>query len=160
MSEKEATKQAEREGVRRRMAIQQGIEQAMNGIVRRMRDLVNGTDVVSSGMEKHQIGNVLAVSLETGSVELVKNFVLYQAGRDVSGTSWRKSTFGEKLVEEFDSLHEEAESIAHEVSRQLRTGEPTAKEIDEVWIEMTRHYLGQLNRYFYYRKEAARWNRD
>ena len=158
MSKKEATKQAERERVRRRMAIQQGIEQAMNGIVRRMRDLVDGTDVVRSRMEKHQIGNVLAVSLETGSVELVKNFVLYQAGRDVSGTSWRKSAFGEKLVEELDSLREGAESIAREVSRQLRTGEPTAKEIDEVWIEMTRQYLGQLNRYFYYRKEATRWN--
>ena len=159
MSEREMVKQAERKAVRRRMAIQHGIEQATNEIVRRMRKLVDDTNVVNSRMEKHQIGNVLAVALETPSVELVKNFVLYQAGRDVSGTGWRKSNFGEKLIKELDELHEKAEDIAHEVSRQLRAGEPKEKDIDEVWIELARQYLGQLNRYFYYRKEATRWGK-
>jgi len=160
MSERETIKQAERKAVRRRMAIQHGVEQATNEIIRRMRKLVDDTDVVNSRMEKHQIGNVLAVALETPSVELVKNFILYQAGRDVSGTSWRKANFGEKLVAELDKLHQHAEDIAHAVSRQLWAGEPAEKDVDEVWIEMVRQYLGQLNRYFYYRKEAARWGKS
>jgi hypothetical protein len=160
MSEKETIKQAEREAVGRRMAIQYGVEQATNELIRRMRQLVDGTDVVNSRMEKHQIGNVLAVALETPSVELVKNFILYQAGRDVSGTSWRKANFGDKLVKELDELHEEAEGIAHEVSRQLRADQPEEGDIDEVWIEMVRQYLGQLNRYFYYKKEARRWGKS
>ncbi|TEU18862.1 MAG: hypothetical protein E3J21_05080 [Anaerolineales bacterium] len=160
MSEKETIKQAEREAVRRRMAIRHGVDQTTNTLILRMRELVDDTNVVNSRMEKHQIGNVLAVALETPSVELVKNFVLYQAGRDVSGTSWRKANFGEKLVRELDDLHEEAEGIAHEVSRQLRAGQPEERDIDEVWIEMVRQYLGQLNRYFYYRKEAGRWSKS
>ncbi len=149
MSERETIKQSEREVVRRRMAIQYGVEQATNEIIRRMRKLVDDTNVVNSRMEKHQIGNVLAVALETPSVELVKNFILYQAGRDVSGTSWRRANFGEKLVAELDELHQKAEDIAHEVSGQLRAGEPEERDIDEVWIEMVRQCLGQLNRYFY-----------
>jgi len=160
MNEREAAKQAEREAVQRRMAIQHGVELATNNIVLRMRELVDNTNVVNSRMEKHQIGNVLAVALETPSVELVKNFVLYQAGRDVSGTSWRRANFGEKLAKELDSLRQDAEDIAHEVGDQLQTGEPKERDIDEVWTELTRQYLGQLNRYFYYRKEAARWGKD
>jgi len=159
MSDKKTTKQAERETVRRRMAIQYGVEQATNEIIRRMRELVDDTNVVNSRMEKHQIGNVLAVALETPSVELVKNFILYQAGRDVSGTSWRRANFGERLVKELDDLRKRAEDIAHEVSGQLRAGEPGERDVEEVWIEMVRQYLGQLNRYFYYRKEAARWGK-
>ena len=79
MSETETARQMEREAVRRRMAIQQGVEGFTNEIVRRMRDLVDSTDVVSSRMEKHQIGNVLAVALETPSVELVKKLGLSSA---------------------------------------------------------------------------------
>jgi hypothetical protein len=155
MSEIETTKQAEREAVRRRMAIQQGVEDFTNEVVRRMRRLVDSSDI--SEMEKHQIGNVLAVALETHSVELVKNFILYQVGRDVSVKNWRRGNFGEKLVKELDNLHEQAESVALQVSRQLRTGKSEERDVDEVWIEMARQYLGQLNRYFYYRKEATRW---
>jgi len=142
------------------MAIQHGVDQMTNTLIRRLRKLVDDTNVVNSRMEKHQIGNVLAVALETPSVELVKNFVLYQAGRDVSGTSWRKANFGERLVKELDDLHEEAESIAREVSSQLQVGQPEEGDIDKVWIEMVRQYLGQLNRYFYYRKEARRWDKS
>jgi hypothetical protein len=160
VNEETQTRERERATVRRRMAIQQGVDQTTNALIRRLRTLVDDTQVVNSRMEKHQIGNVLAVALETPSVELVKNFVLYQAGRDVSGTSWRKANFGEKLVAELDALYEEAKSIAQEVSGQLRAGEAEERDIEEVWIELVRQYLGQLNRYFYYRKEAGRWGKS
>jgi len=160
MSEIETARQREREVVRRRMAIQQGVEGFTNEIVRRMRQLVDSTGVFNSEMEKHQIGNVLAVALETPSVELVKNFILYQVGRDAFVTSWRQADFGAKLVAELDALHMEAKSAALQFGNQPRTGEPDARDVDEVWIEMARQYLGQLNRYFYYRKEAARWPKN
>ncbi len=158
MSEQENVKQiereAERKAVRRRMAVQHYVELGMNRIVQDMRDLVDQTGIVNSRMEKHQISNVLAVALETPSVEEVKTFILYQAGRDVSGTSWRRKNFGDNLAKALDDLHETARSVVGEV---MRAGEPKARDIDEVWIELARRYLGQLNRYFYYRKEAARW---
>jgi hypothetical protein len=156
MSEQTATRE-KRRGIQRRMAIQRGVEQAMNRIIRDMRDLVDESRVVKSRMEKHQIGNVLAVALETPSVELVKNFILYQAGRDVRGSSWRRDQFGDELVGRLDNLREDAESIAREVHDALMLPEPGEEEIEAVWIELVRQYLGQLNRYFYYKKEAQRW---
>ncbi len=159
MSENLSTaKKATRERVRRRMAIQHAVEQFTNEIIRRMRELVDETDVVNSRMEKHQIGNLLSVALETPSVELVKNFIRYQIGRDVSRTSWRKNDFGEKLVQALDQLRDDAEVMARDRSIASHLGDKVQdQDIDELWIEMTRQYLGQLNRYFYYKKEAARW---
>jgi len=152
-------KEATRERVRRRMAIQHAVEQFTNEIIRCMRDLVDETDVVNSRMEKHQIGNLLSVALETPSVELVKNFIRYQIGRDISRTSWRKNDFGEKLVQALDQLRDDAEVMARDRSIARHLGDEVQdQDIDELWIEMTRQYLGQLNRYFYYKKEAAaRW---
>jgi hypothetical protein len=149
--------------IQRRMAVQRGVEQAMNEMIRSMRELVDQeTRVVESDLEKHQFSNLLAVALETPSVELVKNFILYQVGRDTRGTSWRKNRFGEALVNQLDSLKAQAQSIAKEVLKDVpdpdvtRT-EPTKAETEAVWIELARQYLGQLNRYFYYKKEARRW---
>ena len=146
-----------RRGMRRRMAIQRGVEQAANLLVRDMRNLVDESRVEQSRMEKHQIGNVLAVALETPSVELVKNFILYQVGRDTRGDSWRRDKFGDQMVVRLDNLREQAESIALTVHKDLDLPKPTDDEIEQVWIELVRHYLGQLNRYFYYKKEARRW---
>ena len=157
MSENLSTaKKATRERVRRRMAIQHAVEQFTNEIIRRMRELVDETDVVKSRMEKHQIVNLLSVALETPSVELVKNFIRYQIGRDVSRTSWRKNDFGEKLVQALDELRDDAEVMVRDRSIARHLGDEVQdQDIDELWIEMTRQYLGQLNRYFYYKKEAA-----
>ena len=141
----------------RRMAIQRGVELTINEMVRDMRELVDSSNVERSRMEKHQMGNVLAVSLETPSVELVKNFILYQAGRDSRGTSWRHNTFGADLVARLNALRTQAESIATQVHISMSLPAPTEKDIEGVWIELVRQYLGQLNRYFYYKKEALRW---
>ena len=144
---------------RRYMAIQRGIEQAMNEMVRDMQDLIDDDkiNVVASDMEKHQIGNLLGVAIETDSVELVKNFVYYQVGRDTKGSSWRRNGFGPELVKRLDSLKTKADSIAGEVHRQLGLSTPGLQQIEEVWIQLVRQYLGQLHRYFYYKKEARRW---
>ncbi len=142
--------------MQRRMAVQHESEQAINEIIRDMKDLVdNETKIVRSRMEKSQMSNLLAVALETSSVELVKVFILYQAGRDTRGNSWRHENFGEALVKRLDKLEVTAKSIAGLVAKKLQqTTDPTKEDVEEVWIGLTRHYLGQLNRYFYYRKEV------
>ncbi len=149
---------SEQTTMQRRMAVQHETEQAINEIIRDMKDLVdNETKIVRSRMEKNQMSNLLSVALETPSVELVKVFILYQAGRDTGGKSWRHENFGEALVKRLDKLEARAKSIAGEVAKKLQqTTEPTKEEIEEVWIGLARHYLGQLNRYFYYRKEMRR----
>lgn len=144
---------------RRYMAIQRGIERTMNEVVRDMQLLVDDgkINLVASDMEKHQIGNLLGVALETDSVELVKNFIFYQIGRDTKASSWRRNGFGQELADRLESLKTRAKSIADEAHRQLGLPAPNTQEVEEVWIQLVRQYLGQLNRYFYYRKEARRW---
>jgi len=144
---------------RRHMAIQRGIERAMNELVRNMQSLVddNKINIVASDMEKHQIGNVLGVALETDSVELVKNFIFYQVGRDAKASSWRRNGFGQELANRLDNLRTTAIGIANEVHKQLGLAAPDPQEVEEVWMQLVRQYLGQMNRYFYYQKEARRW---
>ena len=155
MSEQTAVEKIKRQRLQRRMAIQRGVEQAMNRMIRDMRILVDDTEIPRSRMEKHQLGNVLAVALETPSIELVKNFIFYQVGRDTRGDSWRRNGFGDKLVQALNSLKDQAKSIAGDVHRELSLPAPADQDVEAVWIELARQYLGQLNRYFYAKKEVG-----
>jgi hypothetical protein len=145
---------------RRRMLVANQIDLLINELVRQVRQLVDETGVAASQMEKHQFSNLLGVALDTKSVELVKNFIQYQMGRDVRGTAWRAQNFGGQLVRDLDGLRKKAGDIALNLYDALELdGEPTEREIGEIWIEVARQYVGQLNRYFYYKKEAQRWGK-
>jgi hypothetical protein len=165
MSEQKQTDEArekERRELRRRMAIQRQVELAMNGLIQGVVRLVDEQSKVAEakgGMEKHQLKNLLDVALETPGVEVVKHYILYQVGRDAAGTSWRYNNFGKELVKALDGLKKNAERITRQVHDDLRLPEPEPgqEQIDETWMLLVRAYLGQLNRYFYYRKEETRW---
>ena len=146
----------EQQAVRRHLAVQRGVELDMNRMIRDMKNLVDESGVVRSRMEKNQFSNLLAVTLETPSVELVKNWILYQVGRDSKGNSWRSRNFGQDLVTRLDNLREQAESIAGDAQRSLGLDRPAEADIEAVWIEMVRRYVGQLNRYFCYKKESSK----
>jgi hypothetical protein len=153
------TQVEERKELRRLMMVRSRIEAAMNGLVRRARKLVDDTDISATQMEKRQISNLLDVALNTDSVEVVINFIHYQVGRDAQGTNWRAKGFGNKLVRELNDLQNIASSIAGRVQSELNNERgrgkfPRKEETDGIWIELVRQYLGQMNRYFYYRKEA------
>ncbi|MBW7841019.1 MAG: hypothetical protein H3C36_15580, partial [Chitinophagaceae bacterium] len=148
------------------MAIQYEVEQSMNQLIQNMVNLVDkDTKIANSSMEKHQIKNLLEVALETTSVEVVKHFILFQVGRDGPGTSWRHNDFGKKLVERIDNLRAtEGRLILDKVSPLSPNEAGQAQTaltnlLDEIWMLLTRAYLGQFNRYFYYRKEETRWPR-
>ncbi len=154
-------KQEERKESRRLMLIRNRIEAAMNGLVRRVRRLVDDTNISATQMEKHQISNLLGVALDTDSAEVVINFIQYQVGRDARGTNWRAKGFGKKLVKELNDLQNTARAIAGKVQSELndeqgRSRSLRKEEIDLIWMELVRQYLGQMNRYFYYRKEEGK----
>lgn len=143
--------------LRRHMAIQHQVELEMNSVIQRMTELVDKSSVAASNMEKTQLKNLLGVALETPSVEVVKQYVLYQVGRDAKGSSWRKDDFGKKLIKALDDLRSDAERITRQVHTNLGLANPTGGQVDETWMALVRAYLGQLNRYFYYRKEERQW---
>ncbi|MEW5958824.1 MAG: hypothetical protein AB1801_13915, partial [Chloroflexota bacterium] len=142
--------------MQRRMAIRQGVEEAINRMIEDMRRLVDQTNIAQSQMEENQLNNLLGVALETPSVELVKLYIQYQVGRDLGGKNWRYANFGEQLVTELQKLKKEkAESIVNEVHKKMPDlAQPTQAEIDEVWLDLVRQYLGQLKRYVYYCKKV------
>jgi hypothetical protein len=145
-----------RQELRRRMAIQRQVELAMNSLIQGMVQLVDqDSQVVNSRMEKHQLKNLLSTALETPSVEVVKHYILYQVGRDAAGSSWRQDDFGKKLVKAMDDLKKMAERVTRQVHKDLRLADPGPEQIEETWMWLVRAYLGQLNRYFYYRKEGG-----
>lgn len=143
----ETDKAREREELRQRMAIQKQVELHLNRLINSMVNLLDDSQAAHSRLEKSQIKNLLATALETNSVEVVKYYILYQVGRDTPGSTWRQNEFGKKLVKAIDTLKKEAEQI----HRELRL--PSEVGLDETWLLLTRAYLGQLNRYFYYQKE-------
>ena len=157
MSPQENEQTRRRRELRRRMATQKGIDRAMNNVLEGMQQLVDQSQIAKSRMEKAQIKNLLAVALEAGSVEVVKKFVTYQAGRDVAGSSWRKGGFFQALIDALDGLKGQAGRITRQAHTDLRLAEPDEEQVDEAWMLLVRAYLGQLNRYFYYRKEETRW---
>ena len=126
----------------------QGLESMMNSLVRRAQKLLDRKGMERSGLEKSQLNNLLSVALETTSVEVVKNFILYQVGRDDKRRSWRYQDFGQELVREIDRLRND---IAKQVAVRA-LNRPSEREIDKIWIHVVRQYLGQLHRYFYYLK--------
>lgn len=128
--------------------LQSAIEGQLNTLTAQAQDLVRDTEVFQSrDMEESQMQNLVSVARETGSAEVVINFILYQIGRDSKNT-WRYSNFGEKLAKALRGLKGDAETIVTNVTQQ----EAQLEMVDEVWIHLIRHYVGQLRRYFHYRK--------
>ncbi len=149
--------------MRKQMVIQFQVDRYNNKLIEQMRKLLDETKIAGSKMEKSQIGNLLEVTTETQSVELVKNFIQYQMGRDVGGTSWRSQSFGDRFVKLIDNeLRRMAETVANQVIQDsgLEHSADIERQVqDEVWIELLRQFVGQMNRYFYYQKEAQRWSK-
>lgn len=139
--------------MQRELTINQAIDDRLNGILQQMKVLVDNSRIwEAKKMEVSQIQNLLAVSQETGSVEVVKNYIRYQMGRDGGSDSWRNRmgtgpTFGEQVIDAVDNLRSVAASIVPEEKN-------NQAEIDRTWMKLTRLYLGYLRRYFYYKKRG------
>lgn len=144
------------ETLRRELRINREIDGSMNELLVEMQRFVDNTRIWESRMEEHQMTNLVGVAGQTGSVEVVKNFVRYQIGRDTRNENWRwrvgsVKNFGEQVVDKLDELRGMAEGIVAGASN------PTAgeRDVDRVWMSLCRVYLGHLSRYFYYKKKTA-----
>ncbi|MBK7916835.1 MAG: hypothetical protein IPJ94_11365 [Chloroflexi bacterium] len=139
--------------MQRELKINQAIDDQLNKILEDMQKLLDASRIWESRMEVGQIQNLLTVAQETDSVEVVKNYIRYQIGRDTTGSSWRRRVgtgpvFGEQIIAELDELKGTASTLVP----QEDTGE---FEVDRTWMKMTRLYLGYMRRYFYYKKRSA-----
>lgn len=137
------------------LKIDRAIDAQLNGMLQQMQKILDDSRIWEGKMEVSQLQNLLTVALDTDSVELVKNYIRYQIGRDASSGSWRRMrgsnpVFGDQIIAELDRLHDIARSIVPANSDQQM--------IDRVWMKLTRVYLGNLRRYFYYKKRDKERN--
>lgn len=132
---------------RQALLLKREIDAQLNELVQKAQAAIDDTAVADKGskMERSQFDNVLAVATETGSVEVVKNFICYQMGRR-DGLGWRHNSFGLRVVEDIDDwLKESAQQIA----------EVTGASSDVAWMELVRLYLGCMRRWFVYKRWKA-----
>lgn len=139
--------------MQRELRINQAIDAHLNAMLQQMQEMLDASRIWESNMEVSQIQNLLAVAQETDSVEVVKNYIRYQIGRDGNAGSWRRRVgtgpvFGEQVVAELDRLYGVAKSLLPE----QKDDAAARREAERTWMKMTRLYLGYLRRYFYYKK--------
>ena len=143
MSQKE-----EREAMKRAFRLKREIDRVTDDLVGVAKKLVDEkltvteagrTKLDAGGLREAQLRNVINVAGSTESVELVKNFIRYQIGRQ--GGGWRHRGFGEALIER---IEKEIAGLAERVAREAQT------EVEPAYIQLVRLFLGYLNRYFVY----------
>ncbi|MBC8234826.1 hypothetical protein H8E77_35220 [bacterium] len=133
------------------LKIQNAIKKHEGELVEDAQQLVDDSNIFnkSADFEESQLRNVLEVANQTECVEVVENFILYQIGRDSSGKKWKYGGFGESLVDKIKSGR--VYGISDKIVKELKLQD---SKVDEVWLKLTRLYLGYLNRYFIYRKKT------
>jgi hypothetical protein len=126
------------------LKVQKGIRDAEDGLVEAIQKALN--DRSSYGdLEESQFRNLVRVSDTTESPEVIKNFLLYQVGRD---RKWGRgqNSLAQKIIEDVDKLiKRKAEEIA---------GAAKVDDFKPIWIELIRRYLGYGVRYLTYLRKG------
>jgi len=93
-------------------------------------------------LEESQFRNLVRVADTTDSTEVIKNFLRYQVGR---GDKWGrgKGSLAEQIIEDIDV---KLKKTAGEISDN--------SDFKEIWLELTRRYLGYGARYLKYLNEG------
>lgn len=137
------------ETMRRELALEQAINARLDELVRQVNQTIAALGN-ETRLEKNQFRNLLNVSQQSPSVEVVINFIRYQIGR--SGRDWNDNNFGHRVIED---LRGKVAEIAGQVVKDVRAkGMAISDERQQqVYVQLTQLYLGYLNRAFFYGKE-------
>lgn len=124
------------------LQVQKSIRQAEDDLVILIQ---NALDKAKYGdLEESQFRNLVRVADTTDSAEVIKNFLLYQVGRE---KKWGrgKDSLAEKIIQDIDDdLKKTAEKIAKD----------SQTEFKPIWLEVIRRYLGYGSRYLKYLRDG------
>ena len=152
----------------RKNALSREIDQQLDAIVQVAGSLA--AQLQGSSMRENQLRNVLDVALHTESIEVVGNYIRYQIGR---GGSWKSGNFGENVIAALgDSGHVQrvakkaangALSKLNEAQADNKLGKEALPELAklerEARVQLTRLFLGYLNRWFLYADREKAWDK-
>ncbi len=150
------------------IALSREIDRQLDTIVQVAGSLA--AQLKGSTMRENQLRNVLDVALHTDSIEVVGNYIRYQIGR---GGSWKSGNFGENVITALGDggqVHRIAKTVASgayktlqeaEVANKLGKGTlPESKDLErEARVQLTRLFLGYLNRWFLYADRDKAWDK-
>jgi len=126
------------------LKIQRAILQFEDNLVTAIQ---NALDKTSYGnLEESQFRNLLEVSNNTESTEVIKNFLRYQVGRD---KKWGrgKDSLANQIINDIEN---EIKNTAQKIAEDTNTKEFT----NYILLELIRRYLGYGSRYLVYKNKG------
>ena len=128
----------------KQLKIQKIIRQSEDELVKAIQTALNDTSSYDK-LEESQFRNLVRVADTTESVEVIKNFLLYQVGRD---KKWGRgeNSLAHKIINDID---DKIKTLA----KDIRT-KSDADELNPIWIDLIRRYLGYGARYLVYKNKG------
>lgn len=123
--------------------IQKGIRETEDYLVIAIEARLNNKQLYGD-LEESQYRNLMHVADTTESIEVIKNFLRYQLGRD---DKWGKGeeSLAKKIIDDIDK---QIQPKAQEIVK--KSGYTQEEKLRTVWLELTRRYLGYGSRYLKY----------
>jgi len=145
--------------VLQKLALEEAVRRQMDDIVRQAAEavkLLKPSGEKQSDLQENQIRNVINVAGESESIAVVTNFIRYQIGRSSQGQRWQYSGFGLQVIEDIEAgvVMKAARDAAAKAAEKIGEGADQDALYRQAHLELTRHYLGYLNRAFIFCTKA------
>lgn len=129
----------------KQLKILQGIRRAEDKLVTDIQTALEDTSSYND-LEESQFRNLVRVADTTESTQVIKNFLLYQVGRD---KKWGRgpNSLAQKIIHDIDR---NIKATAQDIARNAKAEEF----FNQIWIELTRRYLGYGARYLVYKNKG------
>ncbi|BAY60437.1 hypothetical protein NIES22_04960 [Calothrix brevissima NIES-22] len=129
------------------LKIQRGISKREDKLVLLIQIALDDHDSYGD-LEESQFRNIVRVSDTTESVEVIKNFLLYQVGRD---KKWGrgKNSLAFKIIKDIET---DIKNLAEQIAQESNTDDPEI--VKKIHLELTRRYLGYGARYLVYKRKG------
>jgi hypothetical protein len=147
-----STTQDRGQALRREMLLQQAIDRRQDELVALAAETVTLLEN-NRAMETSQLRNLLNVSLETTSTEVVVSFICYQIARNANAWGKAQDGFGHTII---TKLHKElpTKEVFTEVAEKLEKQELSDDERKNLEITarqlLVQRFLGYVHRWFYF----------
>ncbi len=134
---------SEKSDPQKELKVQKGIRQAEDELVILIQDALDNTNY--GDLEESQFRNLVRVADSSDSVEVIKNFIRYQVGRD---RKWGRgeSSLAQRIIEDIDGNIKKAAQVI---------GECCETDYKPTWLELIRRYLGYGARHLKYKRDGA-----
>ncbi|MCP2727929.1 hypothetical protein [Limnofasciculus baicalensis] len=129
----------------KQLKILQGIRRAEDKLVTDIQTALEDTSSYGD-LEESQFRNLVRVADTTESTQVIKNFLLYQVGRD---RKWGRgeNSLAQRIISDIDR---NIKATAQDIARTAKA----ENSFNQIWIELTRRYLGYGARYLVYKKKG------